>query len=52
MKLLNIHESNLPGSEKRFLGEKILAGMCEKVPKTNKRGQKEKIAGHDGADNR
>ena len=29
MKLLNTHERNLLGSEKRFLDEKILAGMCQ-----------------------
>lgn len=41
MKLLNTHERNLPGSEKRFLGEKVLAGMCqEKVPKPTNRQRK------------
>lgn len=41
MKLLNTHERNLPGSEKRFLGEKVLVGMCqEKVLKPTNRQRK------------
>ena len=27
MKLLNIHERNLPGDEKRFLDKKVLVGL-------------------------
>lgn len=41
MKLLNTHERNLPGSEKRFLGEKVLAGLFqEKQSKLTKRPKK------------
>lgn len=41
MKLLNIHERSLPGSEKRFLSEKVLAGLFqEKQSKLTKRPKK------------